>query len=101
MLFNEEWFVQLLEGDKADVRTTFDRIAMDSRHEEVQIIFEGVTAERRMTDWSMAFVGDAAAIRKRFPVSPLATPRPTMRGYQVVDYVVGLCQTNVAAGAGG
>lgn len=92
MLFNEDWFVQLLEGEEADVRATFERIAVDPRHEEVQILFDSATAERRFPEWSMAFVGDAAAIRKRFADSPLAKPDVTMRGEEVVDFMVALAR---------
>jgi hypothetical protein len=90
MLFNEDWFVQLLEGEEADVRATFGRIAVDPRHDEVEILFDSTTSARRFPEWSMAFVGDAPAVRKRFADSPLASPDVTMRGEEVVDFVVAL-----------
>lgn len=96
MLFNEDWFVQLLEGEETDVRATFDRIAVDPRHEEVHVLFDSATAERRFPEWSMAFVGDAAAIRKRFANSPLSGPEVTMRGDELVDYVVALASDDSA-----
>jgi hypothetical protein len=94
MLFNEDWFVQLLEGNEADVRATFDRIAVDTRHDEVQILFDSTTSTRHFPEWSMAFVGDAVAIRKRFAHSPLAKPDITMRGDELVDFVVALAREN-------
>jgi hypothetical protein len=94
MLFNEDWFVQLLEGGEADVRATFDRIAADTRHDDVQVLYENTTATRSFPGWSMAFVGDAAAIRKRFANSPLAKPDVTMRGEEMVDFVVALAREN-------
>lgn len=96
MLFNEDWFVQLLEGEETDVRATFDRIAVDPRHEEVQVLFDSATAARRFPEWSMAFVGDAAAIRKRFASSPLSGAEVTMRGDELVDYVVALASGDSA-----
>ena len=90
MLFNEDWFVQLLEGDKGAVHATFDRIAADTRHEEVEILFDRSTADRRFPEWSMAFVGDAEAIRKRFADSPLARPSVKMHGEEMVDFMVAL-----------
>ena len=98
MLFNEDWFVQLLEGEKDAVRATFERIAADPRHDEVEILFEGSTAERRFPEWSMAFVGDAEAIRKRFADSPLARPEVKMHGQEVVDFMVALAHDNRGAG---
>lgn len=90
MLFNEDWFVQLLEGDEDAVRGTFARIALDPRHELVEILFESSAAERRFPDWSMAFVGDAEGIRKRFADSPLAERNMKMHGQEMVDFMVAL-----------
>lgn len=90
MLLYADWFVQLLEGAESDVRVTYERIALDLRHNEIQILFESETALRRFPEWSMAFVGEAAAIRKRFADSPLAKPEATVRGEEVVDFMVAL-----------
>jgi hypothetical protein len=96
MLFNEDWFVQLLEGDETAVREIFGRIAVDPRHEEVEILFRSFTENRRFPEWSMAFVGHAEAVRKRFADSPLATPGVKMRGQQVVDFMVELAVDELA-----
>lgn len=98
MLFNEDWFVQLLEGAEDSVRETFERIAADPRHDEVETLFDGSTTERRFPGWSMAFVGDAEAIRKRFADSPLARPDVRMHGHEVVDFVAALAHDDRGAG---
>jgi hypothetical protein len=90
MLFNEDWFVQLLEGDEADVRSTYDRIAADPRHEDVELLVEGATPSRQFPDWSMGFVGDAPAVRKRFAESDLAKAGLVLRADQIVDFMVSL-----------
>ena len=92
MLFNEDWFVQLLEGEEAHVRATYDRIAADPRHEDVELLVQMPCESRRFPDWSMGFVGDAPAVRKRFSDSPLAKPGVTMRDDAVVDFMVDLAQ---------
>jgi hypothetical protein len=90
LLFNEDWFVHLLEGTEADVRATFARISADPRHEEVAILFERYTRERRLQNWSLAFVGQAPAIRKHFSSTMTADPGITLRGYEVVEFVVAM-----------
>lgn len=99
LLFNEDWFVQLLEGDKAAVRETFERILLDSRHEKVELLFEKPTRERRLPGWSMAFVGDAPAIRHRFAESPLAAADVMMPGEHLVDFMVALADNDNVSGS--
>lgn len=90
MLFNEDWFVQLLEGEEADVRSTFDRIASDPRHEDVELLVDGTVPGRQFPDWSMGFVGDAPAVRKRFAESALAKAGLVLRADEIVDFMVSL-----------
>lgn len=93
MAFNEDWFFQLLEGDKAAVKERFERNMLDPRHKDIEVLYEGETAERRFSNWSMAFVGDAAAVRARFEHSPLTKPNVLMRGAEVVKYMIALAGT--------
>lgn len=94
MVFNEDWFIQLLEGDEAAVKERYERNLLDPRHKEVELLFEGETPERRFSNWSMAFIGDAAAIRARFEHSPLTKPTVLMHGDEVVDYMFALAGTD-------
>ena len=97
MLFNEDWFVQLLEGEKDDVRATYERIAADPRHEEIEILVDQDTPARRFPDWSMGFVGDAPAVRKRFAASSLAQPEMVLRADEIVDFMVSLTHEEARA----
>ena len=99
LLFNEDRFVQVLEGGKAAVTDTFERILLDPRHQEVELLFDSSTAQRRLPEWSMAFVGDAPAIRQRFAKSPLAAANVTMRGEDLVDFMVALTVHEPVSGA--
>lgn len=94
MLFNEDWFVQHLEGPETAVRSTFERISRDLRHEQVEILFEGPAKCRHFPEWSMAFVGNAEAIRQRFSASPLAGANVKLRGNEIVEYIVELADLN-------
>ncbi len=47
-------FMQLLEGDEAAVRETYDRICADPRHHAHVILREAQVEERQFAEWSMA-----------------------------------------------
>jgi hypothetical protein len=47
-------FMQVLEGDEAAVRATYDRICADPRHRAHVVLRETDVAQRQFSDWSMA-----------------------------------------------
>jgi hypothetical protein len=47
-------FMQILEGDEAMVRETYDRICLDDRHYATVILRENQIAERQFSEWTMA-----------------------------------------------
>ncbi len=48
-------FIQALEGPKDQVVALLKVIARDSRHQGLQVLFEGPIKERRFSQWSMGF----------------------------------------------
>ncbi len=52
---SERSFIQVLEGDEADVDITFDRILKDHRHHEIVVLERSVIEERSFGAWSMGF----------------------------------------------
>ena len=54
--FDGQNFLQLLEGPKAIVRATVQRISTDSRHYNVKMILDVPITARRFADWGMGFV---------------------------------------------
>ncbi len=46
-------YLQLLEGEQAAVEATFDRIARDPRHLQVERLWSGEVAARMFPDWAM------------------------------------------------
>ena len=56
LVFNEGYFVQLLEGEKEVVKACFDLIEADKRHSTVDILSEGESLERMFADWTMAYL---------------------------------------------
>ena len=65
LLFNGEWFAQVLEGPLAKVEATFERIQRDPRHADVTVLESGVASCRVFADWSMAYAGADETQRSR------------------------------------
>jgi len=56
LVFDGEYFGQLLEGDEAEVSALMQRIATDPRHVRVVLLLSGVTAVRpRMRVWRSGY----------------------------------------------
>ena len=49
-------FVQLLEGEEADIRELFDTICDDPRHETVRLLYIRPADERIFDEWHMAML---------------------------------------------
>ena len=47
--------LQLLEGEEKEVLNLFQKISLDERHHDIQIIESNFTPTRVFDDWSMAF----------------------------------------------
>lgn len=55
LLYLQGKFIQVLEGDKSEVKKLYEKIANDTRHKKVTIVIEGDYPERLFKDWSMGF----------------------------------------------
>ncbi len=55
LLYSDASFLQVLEGDEADVQEIFARIRIDPRHRDVVVLVDGALERRRHPDWSMGF----------------------------------------------
>jgi hypothetical protein len=55
MLYLQERFIQVLEGDYTLVKRVLNRIEKDPRHQKVSVILEGESSERIFKNWSMGF----------------------------------------------
>lgn len=56
LVYGNREFMQLLEGTKQDIFSLYEAIFRDSRHQQVQLLWDGDIDERSFTDWSMAFI---------------------------------------------
>ncbi|MCJ2135907.1 BLUF domain-containing protein [Methylobacterium sp. J-026] len=66
LMFNAGAFAQVLEGPRAGVEATFERIQRDLRHSDVTVLQCGPAESRGFATWSMAFVGQAPGGQARF-----------------------------------
>ena len=57
MVFTKTHFLQILEGPFVPLNATFERIARDTRHEEIQLINFTEINEREFANWSMHGIG--------------------------------------------
>lgn len=48
-------FLQLLEGDESKVRTLFDKISSDQRHEDLEVVYQGKIDKKIFAHWTMAY----------------------------------------------
>jgi hypothetical protein len=55
LLYAQQRFIQVLEGEEGDVRDLFERIAGDERHRKVTVVLEGSHTQRMFDNWSMGF----------------------------------------------
>lgn len=55
LVFHHRRFMQLLEGDPANVQELMDAIRRDSRHTDVSIVLDQESPRRCMPAWAMAF----------------------------------------------
>ena len=54
LLYTDTKFVQLLEGDKKDLDTLYDKILKDTRHTSPYVISTDLILERAFPSWQMA-----------------------------------------------
>jgi len=55
LLFDSQRYIQILEGDAADVEKLYDVISQDSRHHSLELLHKGRIDGRSFDDWRMAY----------------------------------------------
>jgi len=55
LLYGNERFVQVLEGEKEAVQDLYERIKHDARHQHVTAYADKAISKRMFTEWAMAF----------------------------------------------
>lgn len=55
LLYNNNSFIQVLEGDEVTVKQLFSTIQADKRHNGVTKLMDGYTEHRQFPDWAMGY----------------------------------------------
>lgn len=59
LIFNYNYFAQVLEGDRKVITHVFNKSTQDSRHSDIVLLETRPIQERMFVTWNMAFVGAA------------------------------------------
>jgi Sensors of blue-light using FAD len=74
---NNYVFLQMLEGGRKEVSETYNRIARDARHTDVQLLYFEEISERKFAGWSMGkvtFDRVNLAILLKYSAKPVLDP---------------------------
>ncbi|PXY01293.1 phosphonate transporter [Marinifilum breve] len=55
LLYNDEIFIQVIEGETDTIRTLYDRLQNDNRHTNIVKILEEDIDQRSFPEWSMGY----------------------------------------------
>ncbi|WP_432383516.1 EAL domain-containing protein [Duganella sp. P38] len=83
LLYEDDHFMQILEGERSQVLATFERIRGNDLHTGVRVVIEGPARRRVFTHWSM-LLPDSTAARRDGPDFRSWQPHP-MRFDTIAD----------------
>lgn len=64
LLYKDETFFQVLEGEPRLVHSLYDKIELDSRHSNVLLLVQREITERNFGEWSMGFLRDQKTVEQ-------------------------------------
>jgi hypothetical protein len=97
LLFNDVWFVQVLEGERENVSATLRRIMGDERHDNVTVVDARPITSRAFANWWMgmaALRGDVRSLLLRHGVEGRFDPR-TLNGDQILAIAMDLANNGL------
>ena len=59
LCFNRKYFLQCLEGSRADVNTVYHRILNDTRHGNIIMLDYQEISARKFSEWSMGYMPES------------------------------------------
>ena len=59
LVFNRKFFMQALEGSRAQVNDIYNSICRDRRHKELELLYYDYVDQREFGDWDMYYVPDS------------------------------------------
>ncbi|MFN3226247.1 MAG: BLUF domain-containing protein [Hyphomicrobiales bacterium] len=82
----DDYFIQVMEGPRAALSTTYNRIAQDERHHEINLVHAGPAVTRQFTSPSLAAFDIASETN---PVFSKYKVRPKFCPYQLAPHALG------------
>ena len=79
LVYVDDVFFQILEGDEAVVRKLMASIASDTRHHSVKVFYEKEVDARAFESWRMAYVSPTAEEMSAWAGLPAATTVEQLR----------------------
>lgn len=55
LIYYNGFFIQILEGDKNNVLSTYEKIITDQRHHNIELLWENNSDKRYFEKWNMGF----------------------------------------------
>ena len=85
LIFTGTHFVQILEGDRAEIDRLLTVIERDTRHTEMRIVERKSIAKRRFSTWSMAYMGPSRFVSRH--VQLLLDQATGSRGWRASEWI--------------
>jgi hypothetical protein len=92
LLFDDLWFLQVLEGSRDAVSRTYHRIASDNRHDDLVLVEVTPIQTRQFASWAMGFArrrSETAALFRQHDQNGRFDPR-SMNAGNLLDLLAGL-----------
>lgn len=64
LVFNRNYFMQVLEGGRSNVTKVFSTISIDLRHDQIELVEVKDVRERLFSAWSMGFASTPELIKE-------------------------------------
>ena len=74
LLYDEEYFVQIINGEEDKIDQTYQRILKDSRHNQIHLIGETYSDRLEFQEWNMGYLPQSQSVNEIFKKHKL-TPR--------------------------
>ena len=86
LMYYDGLFLQVLEGEAAQLDELLATLRQDRRHREVRVLLDETIGERHFADWSMGLVDFAdLAPEDRWLVHSLDRPLPGLKSHELAD----------------
>ncbi|WP_124981524.1 BLUF domain-containing protein [Nonlabens xiamenensis] len=65
LVYYQDSFYQILEGERRDILQLYDNILKDERHNQVSLLWKGDKSVRLFKDWSLGYISPTGSFRNK------------------------------------